>query len=145
MLIDTIKADQLQARKDRKTAEATVLTTLLGEAAMIGKNDGNRATTDDEVIAVVKKFIKGNNDIMGLTDPMSATHMTARDENVYVSQYLPPQLTESELNTTIQGIIHLTGAQTMKDMGTVMKELKNQFDGTYDGKTASQLIKELLK
>jgi hypothetical protein len=56
-LIQTIKADQVQARKAR-SASASILTTLIGEAEMIGKNAGDRESTDEEVIAIIKKFIK---------------------------------------------------------------------------------------
>lgn len=42
MLIVKIKHDQLVARKNRDQIESTLLTTLIGEADMVGKNNGNR-------------------------------------------------------------------------------------------------------
>jgi hypothetical protein len=54
--MEQIKAKQIAARKSG-SADAGLLTTLLGEAAMVGKNAG-RETTDQEVVAVVKKFVK---------------------------------------------------------------------------------------
>jgi len=55
-LMEQIKTAQVTARKTG-AQEASLLTTLLGEAAMVGKN-ANRETTDQEVVAVVKKFVK---------------------------------------------------------------------------------------
>ena len=58
MLLETINQDRNEARKMKYTATATLLTTLYSEAQMVGKNDGNRETTDAEVVAVIKKFVK---------------------------------------------------------------------------------------
>ena len=62
-LIEKIRVDQLASRKAAFNYPATnklqadLLTTLLGEEVMVGKNAGSRETTDAEVIAIVKKFI----------------------------------------------------------------------------------------
>ena len=56
-LIQTIKTAQVAARKARDPS-ASLLTTLIGEAEMVGKNAG-REVTDQEVVATIKKFIKG--------------------------------------------------------------------------------------
>ena len=55
-LIEQIKAAQLTARKNRDAAAAASLTTLIGEAEMIGKN-ANRVVHDLEVVGILKKFI----------------------------------------------------------------------------------------
>ena len=55
-LLAEIKAKQINARKARLST-ATLLTTLIGEAEMVGKNQG-REVTDSEVLAMIKKFIK---------------------------------------------------------------------------------------
>ena len=54
MLINQIKSDALIARKARKIDTATLLTTLYSEASMIGKNLGNRESTDQEVLQVIE-------------------------------------------------------------------------------------------
>ena len=52
MLIENLKEDQLIARKNRDQIKATLLTTLIGEAEMVGKNTGNRSPFDEEVVSV---------------------------------------------------------------------------------------------
>ena len=72
-LIERIKEDNLAARKNRDQVRATLLTTLFSEAVSVGKNAGNRETTDAETLAVIKKFIKGIDDTLSAmkdkTDP----------------------------------------------------------------------------
>ena len=41
MLMDKLRADFLAARKARQDVRIALLTALVGEAAMIGKNNGN--------------------------------------------------------------------------------------------------------
>jgi len=139
-----IKKDQLHARKNNKTVEATLLTTLIGEAAMIGKNDGNRESTDEEVIAVVKKFIKNNKELMDIVNPESNGYTDAKFENEFLTQYIPLQMTEEELRETVQLRIRTLDEITPKLMGTVMKWLKDNYVGQYDGALASKVVKELL-
>jgi len=143
-LLSQIKKDQLQARKNSKTVEATLLTTLIGEAAMIGKNDGNRETTDEEVVAVIKKFVKNNTELMGYAVAESVAYMNARDENDFLSQYLPSQMTEDEIRAAVQKRIVTLDEISPKLMGSVMKWLKDNYAGQYDGGLASKVVKELL-
>ena len=56
-LLAKLKADSLQARKDGNKVAANLLVTLVSEATMVGKNAGNRDSTDEEVQRVVKKFL----------------------------------------------------------------------------------------
>lgn len=145
-LLQQIKNDQLTARKNREAIKASLLTTLIGEAANIGKNDGNRETTDAEVVAVVKKFVKGLDEIITVaityTDKDKAEQSIA--EKAILQVYLPKQMTEAELSVAIADIKTEVGATNPKDMGKVMAALKAKFEGQYDGKQASVLIKAAL-
>ena len=144
-LLETIKKDQLQARKDRNKEKASLLTTLLGEAQMPGKNDGNRESTDVEVVAIVKKFIKNSNEIISNAYPAADIAVQAQNEIDTLEKYLPEQIEGQRLEMTLIGIVASVKAESIRDMGKVMKVLKEQYAGRYDGKEASTLIKELLK
>ena len=142
-LMQQIREKQLAARKSG-LAEAVLYTTLLGEAAMIGKNDGNRETVDAEVIAVVKKFIKNIDDTI--------FHLSRRDntaseqillltaERKCLEQFLPSQLSEDAIAQFVKSQIEAGNS----NMGGIMKALKEQHEGQYDGKLASSIIKSIL-
>jgi len=141
-LLTKIKAQQLQARKNRATVESALLTTLLGEAAMAGKNDGNRESTVAEVTATIKKFVKNIDSL-----PVAAQSDISRQEKAILEAFLPKQLTEDELRSILIAEMNLFGIQTVGmrlTMGDLMKFLKDKHAGTYDGGMASKLIKELL-
>lgn len=141
-LLENIRQKSIEARKAKDAAAASLLVTLLSEAAMVGKN-ANRETTDAETMAIVKKFIKNNDEtISRISDPTAIAALTA--ENAIMQQFLPAQLSGDELSSIVSGLIAETGSSTAKDMGRVMKLLKERYDGSYDSKIASDLIKSQL-
>lgn len=145
-LLELIKRDQLTARKDKTAKDvASLLTTLIGEASMIGKNDGNRESTDAEVIAVIKKFIKNNKELADIVDKTSDAHQhKALTENIILGYYLPKQMSEEDIRKVVQSHIETLEEVSPKAMGLIMKLLKDNYGGRYDGKMASKVVKELL-
>jgi len=56
-MINELKKAMMKAKMERDTVKSNLLSTLIAEVAMVGKNDGNRATTDQETINIIKKSI----------------------------------------------------------------------------------------
>ena len=143
MLLRQIKLDSLKARKARKTDKATLLTTLYSEAFMVGKNN-NRESTDVEVVQIVKKFIKGIQETISQSGISADKIFEMEKELTVLIKYLPKQLSEEELAVEISTILVDNDITDMKGMGTVMKTLKEKFEGQFDGGLASKLVRELL-
>lgn len=148
-LIAQIKTDQLAARKARDVARATLLTTLIGECEMIGKNAG-REVTDDEVMSRIKKFLDNANETIKLigntmgNDLLEAKAQAAYEEKVVLAALLPRQLTEDQLRHILGSIKNEISAGP-KDMGKMLALLKTRFAGQYDGKVASTIARETLQ
>lgn len=131
-LMNQIKEQQVAARK-AGSADASLLTTLLGEAAMVGKNT-NRDTTDQEVVAVVKKFIKNIDENITALQARNQSFDQFVAERTVLEKFLPLQLTELALQ-------HI--AEQHKSMPEFMKFLKENHAGQYDGKLASGVAKKI--
>jgi uncharacterized protein YqeY len=150
-LLNDIKAKQLELRKAQmhdkidRNVEISLLTTLFSEASIPGKA-AQRESTDAEVIAVIKKFVKNNDECM-----MSAGDRRDSDwcdrlsiERDVLDLFLPKQLTADELKEIIGGFVAANGIAGPKGTGLVMKMLKEQYEGLYDGKVASDIVKTVL-
>lgn len=150
-LLNDIKAKQLELRKAQmhdkidRNVEISLLTTLFSEASIPGKA-ARRESTDAEVIAVIKKFVKNNDECM-----MSAGDRRDSDwcdrlsiERDVLDLFLPKQLTADELKEIIGGFVAANGIAGPKGTGLVMKMLKEQYEGLYDGKVASDIVKTVL-
>lgn len=140
-LFEQIKADQLTARKAHNGLAASLLTTLIGEAAAIGKNNGNRDVTDAEVVALVKKFVKGMDETLGFLGNRNAeaSNVVLAEKDI-LAAYLPKQMTAEEIEVALKAAIDEVGGY----MGKIMGVMKAKYDGQYDGKLASQIVKGLI-
>jgi hypothetical protein len=135
MLIDTIKSDLLLARKMGISTEKNLLTTLVGDAERIGKDKGNRLPTDDEVLAVVKKFLKGIEENIKLKD-LPIFH----EEAAILKRYMPKMLSDESLKQII-----LDFSKVEPNKGKIMGLLAKSYKNMYDGKKAAEYIDTILK
>lgn len=144
-IIDIIKNDIHIARRQQDSRLISILTTLFAECEKIGKDNGNRKTTDEECVRVVKKFITGIDESLQYINPVKEG---LKDNLLYeksiIELYLPAQLSEEDLRSHILRFISEIENFSQKDIGKIMGRLKTEFAGLYDGKLASQIIKELL-
>lgn len=132
-----IKSDRLVARREKNKEVSSILTTLIGEieSDVIG-NTKIKEITDDVVIAKIKKFSKSLNELLSKLDKDSPAAELPNYELKILNSYLPSQLTEDEL----RAIIIDSG---LTNIGEIMKMLKSNYSGLFDGKMASSIIKEL--
>jgi uncharacterized protein YqeY len=151
-LIDILRADQLQARKSRQShaddVRASLLTTLLGEAVAVGKNKGNRASTNEEVLGVIGKFLKSARETVQRLRDAGQDDADFQQEidvlETYLREHSPKQLSEQELEAVVRAIATDLGASSVKDMGRVMAALKVAHAGAFDGAVASAVVKRVL-
>jgi len=150
-LLKRIQDDALAARKARDTNKGKFLTTLFSEAAMEGKNDGNRESTDAEVTTIIKKFLKNNKDAQAaMGQPESDTPARAASraqlvlEQALLEAYLPAQASAEEVTAAVQDILKAMPDVSIKQIGAIMGQLQARFGGNFDKALASQLVKKAI-
>ncbi len=139
MLIKQIRADLLAARKSGDLAGRSILTTLLSECEAVGKKSLTE-TTDAQVVAMVKKFIKNAEETLKLCSGSTAVE----HELAIYEKYLPQQLTEDEIYNIAVEVAKI-GKFHNCNMGTIMSFLKDNYNGQYDGKLASSVVRRVLE
>ena len=65
-------------------------------------------------------------------------------EMVVIREFMPAALSEDEIATRVDAAIAATGAESMRDMGAVMAELKPQLAGRADMGAVSALVRQRL-
>jgi len=112
---------------------------------MIGKNAGNRESTDAEVLQVIEKFIKNVNEIQTILLKNNKDTSNVISEIKVLSKYLPQKMSREELENVVRDIIEaLKDINSEVQIGKVMSVLKNSYSGTYDGKLASEIVRKEL-
>ena len=61
-----------------------------------------------------------------------------------IEEYLPAQLSDTELAELVDAAVAQSGASEPRDMGKVMSVLVPRLDGRADGKRASAVVRERL-
>jgi len=61
-----------------------------------------------------------------------------------IEGFLPKQMERSEIETYLKDLINRVGATSVKDMGKVMGAANKELAGKADGKTISEVVKQLL-
>lgn len=143
-MLEQLKKDSFAARKEKDSVKANLLSTVIAEAAMIGKNDGNREPTPDETLAVIKKFVKGLNETIENLEKIGRDCAKDKEEKAILESYMPSQLSEQELEQVIGEIVDGLPEKSPKMMGAVMAKLKEGYANRFDGKAASGVVKRLL-
>ena len=146
-LRNKIPEDLKSALKNKNQLELTVLRML--QAALKNREIDNnkKELTDEEVVGVisteVKKRREAAKEFEKVGRPDAAGDELAEAE--ILLRYMPEQMGEDEIRTLITSAITDTGAEGMKDIGKVMKELMPKVKGKADGSLVNRLVKEALE
>jgi DNA phosphorothioation-dependent restriction protein DptG len=145
MVTEEIKSMLDKARKEKNHEEAGFLSMLYSEIVMIGKNNGNRATTKEEALKALQKAKHTTQEVIQTAMKNGRTDVVSKSEHELkvIESFLPVEKTKEELDSIIESYLSETD-RTKKAMGIVMKKLKENFAGQYDGKMASEILKAKL-
>lgn len=100
----------------------------------------------EDVMAVIKKIVKQRKESIEQFQSAGRTDLVEQEtaELKVMESYLPAQMSKEQIEALVAEVITSTGAKTIKDMGTVMKEAQARSGGLADGKLMSEIIKSKL-
>ena len=101
---------------------------------------------DDGVLAVLGKMVKQRRDSVEQFEKGDREDLAKieREEIAILEQYLPAQLSAEELASLIDEAIKASGAESIRDMGKVMGQIKAKAAGRADMGAVSAAVKERL-
>lgn len=143
---EKILADIKSAMVSKDTIKLNTLRFL--QAAIKNKEIDSRPNpiTADDVMGVIKKLVKQRKE--SIEQFSAAGRMDLADQEkaelIVMEAYLPAQMTAEQVTQIVEAAIASTGAKTIKDMGTVMKDVMAKTAGAADGKMISEIIKSKL-
>jgi len=140
MLFKKIKLDSLTARKNKDKDKSNIYSFLISEIKTIEKNNSNMPNFNIDNIAmdVLKKSIKSVKENIAAR-PNDIKYQNELD--LYMS-YMPEQISEDKLRKIIIGWKKDNYPDT-PNIGGAMKALKRCYDGQYDPKMASSIVREV--
>lgn len=137
-----IKAAMLA--KERKKLDA--LRAVKSAILLLKTNGSGDAISQEAEIACLQKLVKQRKESAELYKQQNRMDLYEDEafQQAVIEAYLPEQMSEEEIRTTLQNIVSETGASSVKDMGKVMGAAQKAFAGRADNKLVSAIVKELL-
>jgi uncharacterized protein YqeY len=144
-MTDQIRADLTESMKAR-TAERTSVLRMLQSSLKNEQINLMHDLSDEEAMSVIRKAVKQRQDSIEQYTKGNRPELAAKEasELEILKTYLPPELSDAELEAGLREIVASTGAQSKKDMGKVMKEATARYKGRADGKKIQEIVSRLL-
>ena len=113
---------------------------------IIAKGNGKGDVSDQEIILVLQTMIKQRKASIDMYLSGNREDLVKKEESEIeiISNFLPDQLSSQEIETIINELIKSSGASSIKNIGNVIKLIKEKYEGRIDLGVASKLIKEKL-
>ncbi|HLT52788.1 MAG TPA: GatB/YqeY domain-containing protein [Flavobacteriaceae bacterium] len=146
-LQDKVMAAMKEAMKEKNQEALAALRAVKSEILLAQTETGSKeALTSEQEIKILSKLIKQRKDSAAIFTEQNRNDLAEPElaQAEIISQFLPAQLSEAEVEATVSQVIAQIGAEGMKDMGKVMGIVNKQLAGQADGKTISTIVKKLL-
>ena len=130
---DAIRLESLRAIKSAILLEKT-------------KTRAKDQVEDEIILKILQKMVKQRNDSAKIYIEQEREELAGIEisQAKIISEFLPEQLSELEIEKIVIDTINKIRAQGMKDMGKVMGVLSGKLAGKADGKTISSIVRQKL-
>ena len=145
--IESDYKNALKSKDKNKISTYRLILSGIKDLDINNRSGPNKKDTDEEDIKkLLKKMIKQRSESIEVYKKNNRNDLLEIEENEVnvLSEYLPKQMSEEETISICKQIIEKTGANSIKEMGKVMGELKQNYSDTIDFSKAGALIKDLL-
>jgi len=145
MIIDELNKDIAKFMKEANKENLTTLK-MAKNAIQTEKINKNHDLSNDEVIAVLRKYIKQKNTDIEEYSKFNKDDVVAslKKEIELIDKYLPEEMSVDDINKGLDQIFDKVKPESIKDMGRLMKEANDLFGVNVDKALVSKLIKERL-
>ena len=140
-LHEQIKSDFLTARKNNDSTKKNILTMILSDALKLTKEKNHGDTvSDDDILKIIKSWVKKTEQSIEILAANGKDTSELLKEKEIILSYIPKTWSHEETKSHIEKI---SKEKNSKEIGVIMRELKTNYSGLYDNKTASEIIKGL--
>ena len=145
LLKPLIKEASVRSLKEGNKETTMVLRLVLAEFQKEEISQGSDLNNNDE-LSLLQKMIKQRNDSIKQYNDAGRNELAEKEQKEIeiIQDFLPEQINEEDLIKLAKETISDLSANSMKDMGNVMKVLKDKTSGQADPATISKIVKELL-
>jgi len=140
-----------QAMRDKATTRLSTLRLINAaikdqDIAARGDEGLDTLVGDDDILAILSKMTKQRQESARVYEEGGRLDLAERErqEIEIIEEFLPKQLDQDEVVAAVRKAVEKTGAESIRDMGKVMAELKGKYTGQMDFGKVGPLVKDQL-
>ena len=140
---ESIKDSMKEKNRLRLDSLRAIKSAILIEKTKSGSKD---QIEESVVLKILQKMVKQRNDSAKIyleQNRKELAEVEVSQANI-ISEFLPTQLSESELSEMIEKVIKEVGAESMKDMGKVISKVNERVSGQAEGRVIAEIVKKKL-
>ena len=137
----------LKSKDKNKISTYRLILSSIKDLDIVNRSGPNKkATDDDDIKKLFRKMMKQRAESIEIYKKNNRSDLLEVEQNEYdiLSSFLPKQLNEEDTKKICEETISKVGANSVKDMGKVMGELKKQYSDEIDFSKAGALLRKLL-
>ena len=146
-LIEKIDQDIKKAMLAKAEAQLRSLRAVKA-ALLVAKTEkgAGDVLTEEAEIKVLQRLVKQRKESAEIYQAQHRPDLQQIEEEelAFIEAYLPKQMDRPQIENVIKNLIVSTGATSVKDMGKVMGAANKELAGKADGRTISEVVKQLL-
>ena len=145
MLKEKLLEDMKVSMREKNVIRKNVIQMVRAAILQVEK-DKQVELSDEQIIEVIAKESKKRKDSLADYEKSGRQELIDQinEEIKILAEYLPKPLSREELEKIVDEVIEKTGASSMKEMGIVMKGVKEKVGAAADGKTINEIVKAKL-
>ena len=146
-LITQIDQDIKQAMLTKQEARLRGLRAIKSALLLARTEKGASEDISEETeIKVLQKLIKQRKESADIykTQNREDLYKIEVEEMEVIEAFLPKQMERADIEAYLKDLISRAGATSVKDMGKVMGTANKELAGKADGRTISEVVKQLL-
>ena len=143
-LQDDVMTAMKVAMKEKDQMALAALRAVKAEILLAQSETGSKEDlSKEQEIKILSKLVKQRKDSASIFAQQNRKDLADPElaQAEIISQFLPAQLSQAEIEKVVEEAIAKIGAEGMKDMGKVMGIVSPQLAGKADGKTISMIVK----
>ncbi len=140
-----LQQDLKTAMKEKDSFKRDTVRFLMSAIKQV-EVDERRELSDEDIYKIIQKSVKQREEAARQYREAERPDLYEKEEKeaALLKTYLPQQLSDQELKSVVEEAIAETGATSMKDMGRVIKAVMAKVGTAADGKSVSDMVKQLL-
>ena len=148
---DTISNELTNSLKSGEKDRIHTLRLILAaikDKEIASRSSGQDAIISDEnIIQILKKMVKQRNDSIEMFDKAGRDELVTKEKNEIsiINEFLPEQLSAEETSNLCENAIQANNAESIKEIGKVIKYLKENSPSSLDMALASKILREKLQ